>query len=220
MAFAELSGMLLADGPVEATLLRVAQAVKECVDGVGDVSVSIIDDRGARTVVFTGAPAIQLDEVQYELGSGPCLDAARTQRTVVVNTRVQTGYPRFCEQAYSQGVRHTLSIGLPTPNGSAAGLNIYGTAPESFDPSALSLATSFANYASVAVSRAAGTADTADAPPGWLAAVSSRARVDEAVLAVMRGRGCNREEALSELLGRARSLGRPLAEVARTTVGG
>jgi hypothetical protein len=214
-AFAELSGLLLAGGPVDATLLRVAQAVKKCIAGVGDVSVSMIDRVGARTVVFTGAQAIELDEVQYELGRGPCLDAARTQRTVVVDTSRDTRYHQFSQVAHRQGVRHTVSIGLATPHRSAAGLNIYGTAAGSFDGPAVTLARAFANYASVAVGRSGRPDDDADASR-WLAAIRSRAAVDAAVLAVMAERSRTRDEAVAELLDLARRQRRPLAEVAQS----
>lgn len=212
-AFSQLSDMLVVGQPVDTILLRVAQSVKDRIDAVVDVSVSIIDAAGFRTVVFTGALAIELDEVQYALKSGPCLDAASTERTVVVNTRSDTVYPTFSQAAYRQGVRHTLSIGLPTADRSAAGLNIYATSLEGFDHHTLTLARAFANYAAVAIGRAAGPAD-AVFQGQWQAALASRASVDRAVLTIVTEKACTREQALQQLLDTARSQGRRLLELA------
>jgi hypothetical protein len=206
--------MLAGDEPVDAVLMRVAQSLKECVGDVGDVSVSLVDDLGARTVVFTGASAVQLDEAQYELGHGPCLDAARGEQTVLVDTRSDTTYPQFSRLASEQGIRHSVSIGLPTRDRSAAGLNVYGTGYAGFGEDAMALTRAFANYALVAVSR---PAPTATAPVAeWRAATTSRALVDRAVQVLMARNACSREQALQELLTRSRSLKRGLAETAKS----
>jgi hypothetical protein len=215
-AFAELSRLLTADEPVEVVLMRTAQYLKEGVDGVADVSVTVLDDSLARTVVYTGGRAIELDETQYELESGPCLDAARTERTVLVSTRSDTRYPEFCRRARSHGVEHLMSIGLSAPGRSAAGVNVYGDAVEPFEDRARSAAGAFANYASAAINRG----DHGAGVPGWTAALTSRAAVDRAALRLMTTRPCSREEAIAEMLGLARSRGRLLVETARSIIDG
>jgi GAF domain-containing protein len=216
-AFAQLSGMLAAGRPVEAILSGVAHAIKDSIDAVADVSVSVIDELGCRTVAFTGTCAIELDEAQYDLNSGPCLDAARTERTVALNTGSDSEYPEFSRLANSHGVRHTLSIGLPTRARSAAGLNIYGTGQARFTDDERTLAGAFANYTLAAISRASPSADAAP-PPGWQTAMTSRAVVDRAALQVMATRTCTREQALQQLLDLARSQGRRLVDIAQSIV--
>ena len=211
--------MLAAGEPVDETLSRIAQRLRDQVEGVGDVSVSLVDSPTVRTVVSTGARALELDEVQYELGAGPCLDAARTGRTVVVDTRAPAVHHSFCHQAYDRGVRHLMSIGLTAPPGCAAGLNVYGTAREPFDAAARTLAASFAGYASAAVNRVEHGADPALALE-WQAALTSRAAVDRAVLALMVNRSCTRDEALEQLLKLSRSRGRRLVQTARSIIDG
>jgi hypothetical protein len=59
------------------------------------------------SVVFTGALAVDLDERQYELGFGPCLDAAKTGQTIIVDSQEDDGpYREFARVAGGAGVRH------------------------------------------------------------------------------------------------------------------
>src|SRR5437764_12552630 len=85
-AFAELALITVNAASSEQTLRRVAELAKLTLGGVEDVSLTMIEAGHPRSVVFTGRLAVDLDERQYELGFGPCLDAAKTGQTVVVDT--------------------------------------------------------------------------------------------------------------------------------------
>jgi len=86
-AFAELARIVVDAEPAEPTLRRIAQLAKRTLGGVEDLSLTIIENGRARSVVFTGALAVELDERQYEIGFGPCTDAAKSGQTIVVDTR-------------------------------------------------------------------------------------------------------------------------------------
>jgi hypothetical protein len=77
--FAELALITVNSDPPEQTLRRVAELARTLGD-VEDVSLTVIDSGRPRSVVFTGQLAVDLDERQYELGFGPCLDATKTVR--------------------------------------------------------------------------------------------------------------------------------------------
>src|SRR5215213_9754435 len=83
---AELSRIALADDGLTAALRRITDIAQRTVPQADDVSVTLLDERGkGKTVAFSGQLAVQLDERQYENGFGPCLDAAATGQTVVVD---------------------------------------------------------------------------------------------------------------------------------------
>src|SRR5215210_5793722 len=86
-ALAELALITVDTGPPEQSLRRVAELAKQSLGGVEDVSLTMIEDGRPRTVVFTGPLAVDLDERQYELGFGPCVDAARTGQTIIIDTK-------------------------------------------------------------------------------------------------------------------------------------
>jgi transcriptional regulator with GAF, ATPase, and Fis domain len=204
--------------PFDTTVLRVAQLVKQFVADVRDASVSLVEQDSARTVVFTGALAMELDEAQYDDRSGPCLDAARSGRTIVViNSSSGSAYPTFSEMARSRDVLQTVSIGLSAPGTVSAGLNIYARHDQPFDDDAMSRAGTLANYARAAVAQLA-TSDSPAEVRGLYEAISSRALVDRAAVVLTDRHGYSRDQALSELLDRSRDQRRPLADVAQALV--
>lgn len=215
-ARAELSARMSDREPFDTTLLRVAQLVKQFVPDVQDASVSMIDHDSARTVVFTGALAIELDEVQYDLRSGPCLDAARSGRTIVViNTSPDSAYPGFSELARRRDVLQTVSIGLSAQGTVSAGLNVYVTHDRPFGRHAMSRAGTLANYARAAVAQLATNASATETAE-LNHAIASRAMVDRATALLVERNGYSRDQAMAELLGRSRSQHRPLADVAKS----
>lgn len=205
--------------PMDATLLRVAQLLKDANPDAVDVSVSMLDHDRASTVVYTGAVAIELDEHQYELGSGPCLDAARSGGTVVVASEpLDRRYPGFGERARSRQVGLTVSTGLFSPDGAVAGLNVYAGLDQAADEPWLQLIGAFANYASLAVAQLAATDRPAERER-LRQVVASRALVDRAAAVLVTRHQYSREAALDELFAASRSQQRPLLAVAAAVVG-
>lgn len=121
----ELHGVLLGAQSLPQVLDRVAHLATTAVPDIDEASVTVVEGGRARTVVFTGELAVQLDERQYEAGFGPCLDAATLGRLVQVpDTSTDSAYPEFASQAHRSGVSRTLSVGLPLREGTAAALNL------------------------------------------------------------------------------------------------
>ncbi len=148
----ELSRVLLGDHTLTEVLDTVAHLAKAALPEVDEVSVTLVDGDRARSVVFTGELAVQLDERQYETGFGPCLDAARTGEVVLVpDTSEDTRYPQFARQAARAGVGRTLSVGMPVPGRTVGGLNVYLRGGRGFDEDLISRADTFAAYAAVAL---------------------------------------------------------------------
>ena len=85
-AFAELALITVDGNPPAQTLRRIAELAKQTLDGAEDVSLTVVEEGHPRTTVFTGPLAVDLDERQYDLGFGPCLDAAKTGQTLVLDT--------------------------------------------------------------------------------------------------------------------------------------
>src|SRR3954451_17964438 len=99
-ALAELGRMVVGADSLDTTLRRVTELAKQNLPGAEDVSITVVEDTGKpRTVVFTGRLAVDLDERQYR-AFGPCVDAAVTGQTLLVDT-ADTGsaYPEFAPAA-------------------------------------------------------------------------------------------------------------------------
>ena len=93
VAFAELSKIVLGAEPLNVTLERIAVLARATMPEVDEVSMTLLEDGKAKTAVFTGLLAIQLDERQYDTGFGPALtprSAAKQSWWTLATARVLT----------------------------------------------------------------------------------------------------------------------------------
>lgn len=217
-AFAELALITVNTAPPEQTLGRVTELAKQTLPGVEDVSLTLIEHGQPRSIVFTGPLAVDLDERQYELGFGPCMDAARTGQTVIVNENNDGPYREFARVASRAGVRHTLSVGMPIAGRSIGGLNIYITADDPFSTAFLEHAEVFAGYAAVAVNNVASYARTAAEVSQLQAALESRAAIEQAKGIVMGRDRCSPDEAFAVLRRISQNRNVKLHDIARAVV--
>jgi GAF domain-containing protein len=214
-AFAELSKIMLGKQPLSATLERVAELAKESIPGAADVSVTLLQDSRVASVAFTGPLSVQLDERQYEAGFGPCMDAALSGGTIAIeDTSNSATYPDFARAAARQGIRQTLSIGLPVARQTIGALNIYGTDEKPFDEATQELATAFASYAAVAVANAGVYATTASLAANLQRALDSRAVIEQAKGILMARHGLSADAAFERLAKQSQVSNRKVRDVA------
>ena len=214
-AFLELGRLSLDQMQLGEVLARVAGLAQATVPGADEVSVTLIEGERARSVAFTGDLAVQLDERQYARGFGPCMDAAQGGETVVVpDTSAEERYPGFAETAARAGVRSSLSVGMPIPQRTVGGLNLYSRSVDAFDDEAVQMATAFADYAAVALLNAA-LVDSKTALAAQLEeAMATRAVIEQAKGLLVGRLGCSPEEAFMHLSRQSQNANRKLRDVA------
>ena len=219
-AYAELAKIILNEQPLGVVMRRIAELAAEIIPGADDVSVTLIEREQARSVAFTGPLAVALDERQYEAGFGPCMDAAVTGQLIQIDdTAVGGDYPDFSRQAHRHGIRHTLSIGMPTHQSIAGALNIYGGgASGPFDQSARDIATTFAGYAAIALLNATLYAGVTDEVAQMRQALASRASIEQAKGILMRDRRCTADEAFIILREKSSRTNRKLRAIAQDII--
>jgi len=218
-AFAELARIVVGDSPPEETLRLITRLAKQTLGGVEDVSLTVIDRDRPRTVVFTGPLAVHLDERQYELGFGPCLDAAKTGQIIIVDTRKDdTPYREFARVADRAGVRHIVSVGMPLAQRCVGGLNIYRNTEAPFEPGFLEHAEVFAGYAAVAVANVTSYANAVNDAAQMRAAMESRASIEQAKGIVMVRDGCTPDEAIDILKRISQQQNIKLRDLAQTII--
>jgi len=218
-AFAELSKIMLGEQPLTATMERIAALAAQTIPGADAVSVTLMEGDEARTVAFTGPVAVALDERQYEAGFGPCMDAAVTGGTIVIeDTSNDAVYPDFSRAAARQGVRHTLSVGMPIPQRIVGALNIYGIGTAAFDDEAKRLTSTYAGYAAVSLANAALYTSTAELAMQMQQAMASRAVIEQAKGILMRDNRCSPDDAFAMLVRASNQGNRKLRDVAQAMV--
>jgi GAF domain-containing protein len=109
------------------------------------------------TVAATSDLPLQVDEIQYQLNSGPCVDAI-LENTVfrVGNLERDRAWPEFGSRAAEQyGIHSMLSVRLFLEDDDLmAGLNLYSSATDAFDESDQTVATLLATHGALAVTSA------------------------------------------------------------------
>jgi transcriptional regulator with GAF, ATPase, and Fis domain len=218
-AFAELGRIKLSDTDLNGVLQTIAGLAKRTIPGASEVSVTLVRGTGAHTAAFTGDLALKMDERQYELGRGPCLDASAATATMSVPDMAgETRWPQWAARARESGVNSSLSIGLPVQDTVTGALNIYAIKPDAFDDDAVVLGQTFAGYAAVALANAHLYHTTANLAQQMQAAMDSRAVIEQAKGIIMAERRCTAEEAFSMLAKVSQDSNRKLRDVAAALV--
>jgi GAF domain-containing protein len=218
-AFARLGSIKLTETDLDSVFAQIAELAKRTVPGAAEVSVSLVGGKAAHTAAFTGGLALALDESQYALGHGPCLEAAATDTTrLVPDMAAESRWPDWTRRALAAGAHSSLSIGLPVRESVAGALNIYATRPRAFDDDAVSIAQALAGYAAVAMANAYLYDATTTLAEHMEAVMRSRAVIEQAKGIIMAQRRCTAEEAFAVLTRMSQDSDRTLRDVATAIV--
>jgi GAF domain-containing protein len=180
-AFDELGRLSFAEHSLESVLSTVTALATRVLPGEPVTSVTIIVDGRPMTVASSGQLAVDLDEAQYRLGSGPCVAAASTgQAAEIVDTRRASTWTDFALLAADRGCGSVLSFPLPVHERVAGALNVYAWQFTVHDPRTRELVSRFADYAVVPVSNMYLYESAVERAEHLAAALDSRAVIDQA----------------------------------------
>ncbi|GAA1827753.1 GAF and ANTAR domain-containing protein [Microlunatus capsulatus] len=215
--FAELDRILFTrDGQSLGRVLgRVAHLARSVLPELTLVSVTLVQDGHATTAAFAGSLAAQLDERQYELGSGPCLDAALVGGTILVDTAdPHSTYPQFSRMAAQHHITQVLAVGLPTHQRTVGALNMYVSSPQPLSTASVELAQTFARHAAVVVANAVLHHDALEEARHVQEAMKTRAAIEQAKGILMATRHCTAEQAFGLLTRASQQQNRKLRDIA------
>ncbi len=180
-AFDELGRLSFAEHSLESLLHKVTDLATRVLPGEPVTSVTILNEGRPATVASSGELALDLDEVQYRLGSGPCLEAAASGRpTEIVDTGAATRWADFAGHAAGRGCASVLSFPLPVQESVSGALNVYARQSRPSDERTRALVSRFAAYAVVPVSNMYLYESALDRLEHLEAALDSRAVIDQA----------------------------------------
>lgn len=149
---ARTSAELLSDVEEALTVERIVERAVEVVPGCDLGGISLRRGRQAETPASTDPVAQQIDDLQYTLGEGPCLDAIWVDDMYVIDdVRTESRWPRWCKATVDLGVGSVLSVRMATTDETLGCLNLYSSLPHAFDADAVDLARAYASLASSAL---------------------------------------------------------------------
>jgi GAF domain-containing protein len=200
---ADLTRVVVADRPLDEVLTQIVGMSRQAMPGAEASSITLIRREHSYTAAFDGQLAMDADELQYERGYGPCMDAGRAgQMFVVRDMRTEDRWPDYARHAAGLGVRSSLSIPLPFQDMVIGALNNYATRPDAFGDEDIALGQEIAAWIAVAVGNARHAARTMEELADMHAAMASRAVIEQAKGILMERHSVNEDDAF-RLLTRA-----------------
>jgi GAF domain-containing protein len=211
-----LSRVVLAGRSLEEVLTEVTEIAAQGIPGAESTSITLIRaDRGF-TAAHAGEMALAADELQYEHGYGPCLDAGRGNVVLRVDDmRVEERWPDYARRVLATGVRSSLSIPLPYQGTSIGALNNYSAVPGAFaTPESLDAALQVAEAIAVAVVNADAHARLTEQARNMRVAMDSRAVIEQAKGVLMAQRHVDADQAFDILREASQRYNRKLRDIA------
>jgi GAF domain-containing protein len=216
----DLSRVEFAGRDLRDILADITAIAARGIPGAESTSITLVRGDQGYTAAHFGAMALAADELQYERGYGPCLDAGRGNLPLRVDDmRTEQRWPDYAARVVAEtDVRSSLSVPLPYQNSSIGALNIYSSLPEAFGEESLAAALSVAESIAVAVANAEAHAQLGEQARNMRAAMESRAVIEQAKGILMAQRHCSADEAFDVLVRLSQETHRKLRDLAETLV--
>jgi GAF domain-containing protein len=152
------------------------------------------------TVACSDPLAAEIDEVQYQLGDGPCLHAMRSgDRVRIHDTADRARWPRFEAAAQARGIRSCLALPLIGDGKPVGALNLYARGVAAFGPGQARRAGNLAENASGALSLMLRLATYSELTSQLRASLTSRAVIYQAIGVIMAQERCTQARAFEIL---------------------
>jgi GAF domain-containing protein len=188
------------DREISDILDDVVALARQCIPSADDVSVTLIRNEVAYTVAATGPLAVDLDEIQYEQGYGPCLDAGRNDEVQHIrDAATEKRWPKYVVRARELGLGSSVSSPLPVENYLVGALNVYSRTPNAFDADAVNLVRAFALHVTAAVSHAESRRTHQERAMNLERAIQSHSVIDQAKGIIMVQQKCTSDAAFGML---------------------
>lgn len=145
--FAELAADIQGDGSAAGQWRRVGELAVKHVPGCSWASISDVHAGSGRSLATSDPVAATVDQLQYLLGEGPCLQSAAAGASVLCrDLDGEHRWPRFAARAREETpLRSVLAIRLPGRE--AAAMNFYAEHTNAFDDDAIAVASILAAQA-------------------------------------------------------------------------
>ncbi len=182
-ALSALVRFQVTDTTVGDTLQHIADLSVRTVGGAESAGMTMLDeDMRPTTAVFTDETAPKIDEAQYDQRKGPCLDAWRENRVIVLQrvTDHREAYPGFVEACESHGVLSSLSLPLAAGDTALGALNLYARRLEAFSAEDEALAADLAGAAGAVLANVTAYWSAFELTQQLSQALESRALIDQA----------------------------------------
>jgi hypothetical protein len=211
----EMARILFAAGSVTDTLAQVVETAVATIEGCDCAGLFLAQKDVITIPVHTDPLVDEVDDLQTELGEGPCLDAM-SQRMMfyAADLLEDIRWPRFGPRATAAGIRSILAL----PLNESGALNLYAQLPGAFGVDDRAKAAILASLADLALSVAHSHEDEARRSDNLNLALGTREVIGQAQGILMERERITPDQAFDILRRASQHLNRKLRDVAQDLV--
>jgi diguanylate cyclase (GGDEF)-like protein len=159
----EFARTMLTDFPIQSILDHLVKRIVEVMP-ISAAGVTLISPgRHPRYVAASDESALRFEELQTELGEGPCLAAYTTGEAVAVaDLREETRFPAFAPRAVEAGLSAVFTFPLRDGSERLGALDLYRSTPGPLDAGTMEAAQTLADVAAAYLLNAQAREDLRD----------------------------------------------------------
>lgn len=148
----DMARSMQAEPDVGTTLRAIVKAAAEYVPGAEHAGVALVERGRIRTVEPTSQLVEIIDQLQYDLHEGPCVDAITDHETFRVgDVGTEPRWPSFGPAAAGHGIHSLMSYRLFVTDRTLGALNFYSSRVDAFDDRVEADGRLFAAHAAIAL---------------------------------------------------------------------
>lgn len=200
---------------------RLVTMCTSCVPVTGAGIIVMADSGPGAMLASTDGPARVMEELQFTLGEGPCVDASRSGRPVLQPELARTAcqrWPGFAAGALAAGVRAVFAFPLQVGGIRVGVLDLYRDVEGSLDDRGLAEALAFADAATSVLLGLQAQTGSDGREAGLVELIEDRSEVHQATGMVSVQAGVGLAAALVLLRARSYAAERPILDVARQVI--
>jgi hypothetical protein len=199
-----------------------SQAMTEAAGAKVECAVTLLRQKRPVTIAGSSELAVRLDEIEQAVGGGPCTEALRIGRPVLLeDVSTDTRWPTYSTALAAAGCGSCLGVPLDPGENAAAALNFFASAAGPITEPMVARATGFAESAgqAMALALAVRIATQDELTSDLRAAMEKRTVIDLATGIIMGQNRCTQDEAVEILMKVSSNRNQKLAAVAEEVVG-
>ena len=214
-ALHELGDLRYAAGNLDEALRRIVSATHQLfnVDGAG---LMLIDpDQLLRNVADSDQRVDHLEELQIELGEGPCIDAYEEKELIhAADLAAEARWPKFSPAAVDRGLRAVLASPIPYNQTAIGVVVVFSAKVHPWSPEGELALVAFTDLAALTIANTMQSEQRGELAMQLQRALDARVLIEQAKGALVARDGLTAKEAFEQMRRQARAERRRVADVA------
>jgi GAF domain-containing protein len=214
----ELSSFILSEENLSTTLQRVVELSTRIVTD-SEAGVLLMENGRPSSTAVSSDLVNELDDMQRQLGDGPCLTAIRGGDVVKAPDMTdEQRWPEFAKAALDRGVQSMTCFPLVVRDSSLGALNFFSASKDAFQNERFEIGGMFAAQAAVSIHNSQLYLNSVKLAEQLKEALESRAVIDQAKGILMEREGLDPDAAFGMLRSASQNLNLKLRDIAHQIV--